>query len=278
MRLDEITSNVRSQLDQQEDLDVQIVDVNDVPEVGPTNRGVWHRIRNVYSVFADMKLSTKISSSAHLDTAALAYTYFIRAATVVFDELDAKYIDIQGDGLFGLFSGNGSAFNAVASAITIRTIVETDIADRLKGKRDTEWTLTVGVGMDRGTLLVRRLGIRGVKQNEVWVGKPVSMSSKLSSLAGNNELAVSPRVFREFNNASKLRRRVLLWSCGCDNGTEGEGLDAEEGKTAYLWSKGVVPEELGLDFQEANLLESKWCSIHGSKFCEVLLTGRGPRK
>ena len=49
--------------------------------------------------------------------------------------------------------------------------------------------------------LVRRLGLRGTKQNEVWAGKPVNMASKLSSLAGPNEVVASARVFRSLRRS-----------------------------------------------------------------------------
>jgi hypothetical protein len=42
----------------------------------------------------------------------------------------------------------------------------------------TKHALKTGIGMDYGTLLVRRLGLRGTRQNEVWAGKPANMAAK----------------------------------------------------------------------------------------------------
>ena len=57
------------------------------------------------------------------EASALAYTYFIRAMTVVLERFSAGYVDIQGDGIFGLFGGQRSMFHAAACAITMRNQV-----------------------------------------------------------------------------------------------------------------------------------------------------------
>ena len=276
MILDDVEADVSSQLDEQSRLGVQITRQNDVPDTGPTNRGVWYQIREVTAVFADLKRSTELSAENSPRVAARAYTYFIRAMAVILDRFEAKYVDIQGDGIFGLFSGKDSRFLAAACAITLRTEVEREVAVRFEKDTSTDWNLTAGIGVDHGTLLVRRLGLRGTKQNEVWAGKPVNMSAKLSSLAGSNQVVVSDRVFRQYERASKLRSRALLWTCGCNGDAVGSGLDTPAGQTTYLWEEESVCEGLGLDFQTFHRLGSKWCQIHGSEFCEAIVTGRRP--
>lgn len=277
--LDEVYSDVRNQLDQQRELGIQITRLNDVPEEGPTNKGVWNEILNVSVVFIDMKSSTALNSFENAQDAALIYTYFVRAMAVIFEKFSAKYVDIQGDGLFGLFSGKGSLFKATACAITMKTYIAKELDSRIDSEKSVDWELTAGIGIDKGRLLVRRLGLRGVKQNEVWAGTPVNIAAKLSSIAKPNELAVSDRVFDAFNGANKLRRRALIWSCGCDNGdTPGIGLDAEAGATPCLWTKEAAPDDLGLDFEYLHRLGSKWCDFHGSEFCEAIITGKRNRE
>lgn len=276
--LNEVYSDVRNQLDQQRELGVPITRLNDVPEEGPTNKGVWNEILNVSVVFVDMKSSTALNSFENAQDVALIYTYFVRAMAVIFERFSAKYVDIQGDGLFGLFSGKGSLFEATACAITMKTYIMNELASRIDSEKSVDWELTAGIGIDKGRLLVRRLGLRGLKQNEVWAGTPVNIAAKLSSIAKPNELAVSDRVFDAFNNANKLRQRAIIWSCGCDNGDAlGIGLDAEAGATPCLWAKEAAPKNLGLDFEYLHRLESEWCDVHGSEFCEAITTGKRNR-
>ena len=277
MILDDVQAEVKEQLDDQSDLGVQITRVTDVPAKGPVNKGVWHQILNVTAVFADLKRSTELNAEEGPLDAAHAYTYFIRAMAIILDRFDAKYVDIHGDGIFGLFSTEDSRYLAAACAITMRTELERSIAPQFKEDTTVDWELKAGVGIDYGTLLVRRLGLRGTKQNEVWAGKPVNIAAKLSSLAKPNAVAVSDRVFKQYEDASKLRRRSLLWSCGCDGYSgEGQGLDADEGETSSLWDEKVVPEDRGLGFYSYHSLESKWCSVHGAEFCEAIVTGSRP--
>lgn len=280
MILDQVKADVATQLTQQSELGVKIDPVDDVPEVGPVNRGVWQQIANVTAVFADLNRSTELSANNRPEKAAFAYTHFVRAMAVSLERFSAQYIDIHGDGVFGLFSGSGSMFNAAACAITMRTLVENEVAVRFRKDASVNWNLTAGIGVDQGTLLVRRLGLRGTKQNEVWAGKPLNMAAKLSSLSSGNQVIVSDRVFARYRSFSELRQRALLYSCGCnDNGRgRGRGLDAPKGTTTYLWNKERVPQNLGFDFLDLYRLKTKWCDIHGAEFCEALITGQQPRR
>ena len=274
--LNDVTDDVSNQLQQQSELGVQITVKNDVPEIGPTNKGVWDQIPQVTAVFADLKGSTALNSDNQPRDAAYAYTYFIRAMTLILERFDAKYIDIQGDGIFGLFSGHDSIFLAATSAITMRTLSQRVVAEQFDEDTSVDWKLTAGVGIDHGTLLVRRLGLRGTKQNEVWAGKPVNVAAKLSSAAGPNEVVVSDRTFQQYQGASRIRQRALLWSCGCNGNMNGRGLDMPAGETSYLWEKETAPQHMGLDFETVFKLSSKWCSKHGPEFCETISKGKRP--
>ena len=159
MILNDVDADVSAQLDQQSELGIQITRQNDVPEEGPTNRGVWFEIPDVTAVFADLKDSTGLNTGSEAKDAARAYTYFIRAATVILDRFSARYIDIHGDAIFGLFSGEDSAFLAVASAITLKTQLEDTVKEYFQKETSTEWKMAAGIGIDSGKLLVRRLGL-----------------------------------------------------------------------------------------------------------------------
>lgn len=269
MILDDVRTAVSAQLNDQSELGVQIEHRDDVPEEGPARRGLWLQIPQVTAVFADLKSSTALNATNGPRDAAFAYTYFIRAMTLILDGFSAKYIDIQGDGIFGLFSGRGSIFHAAACGVTMRTLVEKEVAVRFGKDTAVDWKLTAGIGIDSGKLLVRSLGLRGTKQNEVWAGTPVNTASKLSSLAGPNQVAVSERVFAQYKRVSQLRQQVLLQGCECRS-------RAGRGGSSSLWKKMAVPKGLGLDFGHAYRLESPWCPKHDAELCEALITGKKP--
>ena len=275
MILNEITAAVSSQLDQQAALGVQITTVNDVPETGPANRGLWFQIPQVTAVFADLKGSTKLNATDGPKDAAFAYTCFTRAMSVILDGFGSKYTDVQGDGIFGLFSGKGSIFKAVACAVTMRTLTEEEVAVRYANATSSDWKLAAGIGIDHGTLLVRQLGL-GEAKEEVWAGKPVNTASKLTSLAGPNQVVVSERVFAQYERVSRLRQQALFRGCGCRGRSNQGVLAVAAGQTSHLWRRITVPSGTGLDFSYAHQLESAWCPAHGAQLCEAIVTGRWP--
>ena len=267
-------ADVRNQLKQQSRLGVQTAVNNEVPEIGPVSRGLWFKIPQVTAVFADLKGSTKLNADYGPEVAAKAYTYFNRAATVVLDNFDAGYIDVQGDAVFGLFSGKGSIFLAAVSARAMLSAVQREVAPQFRKDTSSHWNLTVGIGMDHGTLLVRRLGLKGARENEVWGGNPVNMAAKLSSTAGPDQIAISERVFAQYANVSKLRQQAILQSCGCSSGTRGRGFDTPPTQRSSLWKREQVSHSMGLDFLNAYKMDSAWCETHGAEYCETVINGQ----
>lgn len=160
----------------------------------------------------------------------------------------------------------------------MKSQVEEIVAPRFKRDSSAQWDLKVGVRVDRGTLIVRQLGLRGTKLNEVWTGKPVNMAAKLSSVAGPNQVAVSDRMFAGYEAAAKMRQRALIWSCGCGGSNHGTGLNAAPGQTSKLWVQQAAPKNLGLDFGSVHIRKSGWCQRHGAEFCEAILTGQRPTR
>ena len=278
MILDDVMANVASQLDQQAGLGVDIKTENAVPDQGPLRGGVWVQIPEVTAVFADLKGSTALNNRLGPKVATRAYTLFNRAMVAVLDGFQARYVDVQGDAVFGLFSGKGSRFLAAAAAITMKTQVETAVADRFRQYDAGQWEMAAGIGVDRGMLLVRQLGIRGAGMNEVWAGTPVNTAAKLSGVAGPNEIAVSARVFSDYENSAKIRRRALLWGCGCRGNVRGRGLDLAANEAEYLWKRDSIPGNLGLDFDRIHRLRKPWCPTHGAEFCEAMVTRQRRRR
>ena len=278
MLLEVVAAAVASQLDQQASLGVDIEIEEGVPDHGPVRGGVWLQIPEVTAVFADIKGSTDLNNRLGPRVAVHAYTFFNRAMVAVLTGFQARYVDVQGDAVFGLFSGKGSRFLAAAAAITMKTQVETAVADRFRQHGSDQWEMAAGIGVDRGKLLVRQLGIRGTGMNEVWAGTPVNTAAKLSGVARPNEVVVSDRVFADYENSAKIRRRALLWGCGCRGNVRGRGLDLAANEAEYLWKQGTAPGNLGLDFDHIYRLRKPWCPTHGAEFCEAMVTRQRGRR
>jgi class 3 adenylate cyclase len=234
-----------------------IPDTNDIPL---DDKRHWLRIPDVICVFVDMTNSTGLSAATHDRKTAGAYQLFTDAAVRLFDKFDAPYIDVRGDGVFALFN-SGQAYRALASAVSFRTFVAEEFTPRLK--TDTELELKSHVGIDRKTVLVKKLGMRKHggrtdRQNEVWAGKPVNMAAKLASIGEPGHLLASERYYKTIPDDHARR------SCGCREGrTTGEKTD--------LWTEVDVMEDARFDFDKAYRLTSCWCPTHGDQYCETLL-------
>lgn len=234
-------------------------DRNDIPtpETIPlTNPNHWLRIKGVICVYFDMKNSTKLSAADKPIIVANAYNLFTGTAVRILNDFEASYIDVRGDGAFGLFN-SFQPHRALAAAVTFKTFAETEFKTQMAKITDVE--VGTHIGIDQRLVLVKRLGIkqsgnRSDRQNEVWAGKPVNMASKLATLSEDGELLVSDRFFNHFSN------ELVLKSCGCPHGEKKD-----------LWTEVDLTNKTWFDFQKAYCLKTHWCEIHGRDFCERIL-------
>lgn len=216
----------------------------------------WFKIPDVVSVFVDMKGSTQLSAQKHERGTTGAYQLFTGTAVDLFHEFDAPYIDVRGDGVFALFNRN-QVYLALAAAVTFKTFADDVFVPKLQEITGIE--LGAHIGIDQKTVLVRRIGLkrhedRTDRQNEVWAGKPVNMSSKLASMAGAGELLVSDRYYKRISH-ERARK-----SCGCPNN-----------QRVDLWTPVDVKDDPKFDFETAYCLKSRWCEKHGEEYCNAIM-------
>jgi class 3 adenylate cyclase len=232
---------------------------NTIPDTGEIpldDKRHWLRIPDVICVFVDMTGSTTLSATTADRETAGAYQLFSDTAVRLFDKFDAPYIEVQGDGVFALFNSD-QPYRALAAAVSFKTFVTEEFKPRMK--KATALELECHAGIDRKTVLVKKLGLRKYgnrtdRQNEVWAGKPVNMSAKLSGLAGPGELLASDRYYARITH-DKARK-----TCGCPHGVK-----------KALWSEIDVTDDSRFDFTKSYKLVSKWCTIHGAEYCDAVL-------
>lgn len=207
-----------------------------------------------------MEGSTKLSATTHPRTTAKAYRYFTNTAIRIFDDFEADYIDVRGDGVFALFN-NDRPHTALAATVSFKDFVAKEFTPRIK--KLTELSIGGHYGIDRKNVLVRRMGLKFYngdihRQNEVWAGKPINMAAKLASRSSNGEVWVSKR----FHQC--LWGENALMTCGCVGGEY-------TGEKSELWSEVSVKEDGRFDFDTACVLRSDWCKRHGKAFCRSIV-------
>lgn len=235
----------------------EIPDTTDIPI---ENRLHWLKIPSVICVFVDMTGSTRLSATSHDNGTAGAYQLFTEAAVRFFGEMDTPYIDVRGDGVFGLFNSN-QPYRAIAAAVSFKTYAAEVFTPKIKEK--TGLDLGAHIGIDQKTVLVRKAGLkrrngRTDRQNEVWAGKPVNMASKLAAKGESGELLASDRFY------NRITSDLVRKTCGCQRGVF-------TAVTTDLWSEIDVSEDGIFDFPKAWKLCSTWCRDHGAAYFDAIL-------
>ncbi|MDC8449786.1 MAG: hypothetical protein LV473_15700 [Nitrospira sp.] len=78
----------------------------------------------------------------------------------IFDRFEASYIDVKGDGVFALFNGN-QPYRALAAAVTFKTFSKEEFVPKIKAA--TSITAGCHIGIDKKTVLVRKLGLKQLR-------------------------------------------------------------------------------------------------------------------
>ena len=194
---------------------VEIEDVDTFPKPGDlyVDRRKWLRMRNVVAVSADLKDSTALSFNKYAQTSARLYEAATGSAVRLMAKFDPQFMDIQGDGLFGLFHGERAFERALCAGITLKSfslrtlapLIEELFADNFP---DTGFK----VGMSAGVLVAKKVGVRGTNE-PVWAGKPVNYAVKCAGKADRHELIATANVYDKF-----VGNEYVTHSCGCPNG------------------------------------------------------------
>jgi class 3 adenylate cyclase len=232
----------------------------------------WKKIKDVVVVSADLKGSTKLNFNKYAQTSAQLYEAVTGNLVRIADTFEPAFVDIQGDGLFALYHGEGSYRRALCAAITLKTFSEHKLIPAIEASMPDRFPETgLKVGMAAGILAAKRIGIRDTNE-PVWAGKPVNWATKCAAAADRNQLIVTRRVFQKFEEND-----YVTHSCGCGKDpVTGERVPGAAAPSE-LWTTTQVttlPEE---DI-DCKLLKSSWCPIHGDEFCTAILEGKTRRE
>jgi len=242
--------------------DIEIVEKNEIPaseEIPFENPKKWLRISKVACLFVDMTNSSVLDYKNHAKRVAQIYEAFTTPLVRLMSVFGASYIDIKGDGAFGLFDDENGCVRAVLAATTFRKYFEDSVSERIEEKTNGKVTVGFRAGLTYGSVIFKRIGLRGDKKNEVWTNSTVNSCVKLTSRANMNRLIASIEAF------SQLREHeALVKSCGC--GSNGQKSD--------LWDDIPVGlDEIGIN--SAKELRSSWCDTHGEEYLNCILRDFG---
>lgn len=256
----DLLADIAERVDQDLSTSPHMEKVDHIPNVDQMKleKRHWKQIDDVVVVVADLKGSTKLNFDKYAKGSAKLYEALCGNTVRILSEFDPAFIDVQGDGFFGLFDGDLRYQRALCAAITLKTFSEEILVPKIADTSADRFPSTgLKVGMAAGTLAVKKVGIRGTNE-PVWAGKPVNWAFKAAQAAEAHELVVTRRVFTKFENND-----YVTHSCDC-------------GTPLELWSDFTVDKLPEAD-QDCMVLRSNWCNNCGDDFCEAIMAGEKSR-
>lgn len=257
--LGDLTEEVKDDLE----AELEIVDSGTAyPSKIYTDVHKWVGTDDVVAVFGDLRNSTGLNVDRWATSTAHIYEAATGGMVQTLAAFRPDFIDIQGDGVFALFTGDRRYERAMCASITLRHFSEHILVPQLHArlpKKPPETGIKVGVAA--GRILVKNIGVRGTNE-PVWAGRPVNFAAKCAQAADTHELVITGKVHDKIKT-----NEYLTWSCGCPGGTS----------HSYVWQSKTVatlPPDTGSAYR---LTATGWCDEHGAEFCAAVLAGRTSR-
>jgi hypothetical protein len=183
------------------------------------------------------------------------------------EEIKADYIDIKGDGVFGIYQGDEGIKKAFIASVTFRTFFENYIKPKFKSEFDIDLNCKAAICRDK--ILVKRIGTRK-HSNEVWAGRLVNNTYKLMKLSdrireGNPSISASILVVSDeiYSYLETHHYDHAVMSCGC----------GADGTPTKLWSQIDTTEEEEILGNKAHYMYHIWCSNCGNEYLLEILNG-----
>lgn len=136
-------------------------------------------------LYADLANSSLMAKELDRRLAAKIIKSFLATSARLIRENNGKIVSFDGDRVLGVFYDGCKNSNAAKCALNITYVVDQVIRKKFETQfssvRNASFTITHGVGIDTGTVLVVRAGARG-DNDLIWIGRAPNLAAKLSDL------------------------------------------------------------------------------------------------
>lgn len=225
----------------------------------------WLKVTDVVAVVADLKNSTTLGTGKWAQSTASICEAATGNVVSIFEQFDADFLAIQGDGVFALFWGDKRVQRALCAGITVKTF-SLDLVARLEDKWDNIAEIGTGyeVGIANSRILVKKVGTprNPAQQEPVWAGKAVNYATKAAQSADAEELVVTGSIWDSIENND-----YLALSCPCG-----------DGPSESMWEDFTIDRLPDGDLDAAGrVLGAAWCVNHGADYCAAVLAGKTTR-
>jgi hypothetical protein len=252
-------------------IDENVGDLNRIQDEAYLESSTWLGGDEEFVCLAiDLDKSSAHSAKRHPKTMARLYEYFTENIVDMLnlEAIRADYIDIKGDGVFGIYQGEDSIKRAFVASVTFRTFFENYIKPKFKSDFDLDLNCKTAICKDK--ILVKRIGTRKYN-NEVWAGRLVNNTYKLMKLSDRikEENPTSTQSVMIVSN--EIYEHLLInhydhavMSCGCQT---------RDGMPKALWTEIDTTTEEDILGDNAHYLHHIWCVNCGDTYLSEILNG-----
>lgn len=170
-------------------------------------------------LFIDIRKSTLLTENSQAKSMVKIYRAFMRMAVGCVRKSGGVTRQFLGDRIMGVFIDSvddkggiieRAADKAINAARSLQTAIDYSLNKHLNSKVNGK-AIECGIGIDYGKVLVTKVGMYGVEQDEdkedevdcVWIGNTTNHASKYSDLAAGGEIFISERVYNQLLDATK---------------------------------------------------------------------------
>lgn len=159
-------------------------------------------------LYADLANSSKIVKELDTRIAAKIIKSFIATASKLIKHNNGKIVSFDGDRVLGVFYGNRKNSDAAKCGLQIKWAVNKVIKEKFESTYDAvknaSFTINHGVGIDTGTVMAVRGGVRG-DNDLIWIGRAPNLAAKLSDLRETGyQTFITAAVYNNMLESSKL--------------------------------------------------------------------------
>jgi adenylate cyclase len=167
-------------------------------------------------LYADLADSSKMAKELDRRIAAKIIKSFLYCTSKLIQARGGKIVSFDGDRVMGVFYGASKNSSAAKCALQIKWAVDL-IREKFETSyvsvRNASFRIRHGVGIDTGTVLAVRGGVRGVN-DLIWIGRAPNLAAKLSDVRDHPySTFITASVFNMLHEESKYggTDKKLMW-------------------------------------------------------------------
>jgi class 3 adenylate cyclase len=171
--------------------------------------------RQAVVLFADLRDSTRMIVNVEPDTAIPLLNEFFEDMTDIVYKFDGTIFDLTGDQVMVAFNvpldQPDAPYRALLTAVTMQYRF-----DKLRQKwfREVGVTLGLGIGLDRGNVVVGNVGAE-TRMTFRMVGEAVNIASRLVDIAADGQIVISEAMYAAVSqDAAKLLEKIPFVALG----------------------------------------------------------------